>query len=57
MEIIENNRITNRVDVGGRGGSRPVGRSRKRYIETVKDCLRKRVLNVRQARRMVQDMY
>ena len=27
----------------------------KRWIDTVKECLKKRGLNVRQARRMVQD--
>ena len=29
--------------------------TRKRWIDTVKDCLRKRGLDVRQVRRMVQD--
>ena len=32
-----------------------MGRPRKRWIDTVRDCLRKRGLDVRQARRMVQD--
>ena len=32
-----------------------VGRLRKRWIDTVKDCLKKRDLDVRKARRMVQD--
>ena len=32
-----------------------VGRSRKRWIDTVKDCLKKRGSDVRQARRMVHD--
>ena len=36
-------------------GSRYVGRPRKRWIDIVKDCLKKRGLNVRQARRMVHD--
>ena len=31
-----------------------MGRARKRWIDTVKDCLRKRGLDVRQARRMVK---
>ena len=30
-------------------------RSRKRWIDAVKECLRKRGLDYRQARRMVQD--
>ena len=36
-------------------GSRSVGRPRKRWIDTVIDCLRKRGLDVMQTRRMVQD--
>ena len=51
---MENDRIAKRVYVGTCAGSRSVGRSRKRWINTVKDCLRKRGLVVRQARRMVQ---
>ena len=34
-------------------GSSSVGRPRKRWVDTVKDCLRKKGLDVRQARRMV----
>ena len=36
-------------------GSHPVGRQRKRWIDTVKECLKKRGLDVREARRMVHD--
>ena len=36
-------------------GSSSVGRPRKRWIDTMKECLKKRGLDVRQARRMVQD--
>ena len=36
-------------------GSRSVGRPRKRWLDNVKACLRKRGLDVTQARRMVQD--
>ena len=36
-------------------GSRSVGRPRKRWIYIVKECLRKRGLDVRQVRRMVQN--
>ena len=32
-----------------------VGRPRKRWIDSEKECLKKRGLNVRQARRMVHD--
>ena len=55
VEIIENERITKRVYVGDYAGSRSFGRLRKRWIDTVKVCLRKRGLNVRQARRMVHN--
>ena len=52
---MENDRIAKRVYVGECTGSRSVGRPRKRWIDTVKDCLKKRGLDVRQARRMVHD--
>ena len=41
--------------VGECAGSRLLGRPRKRWINTVKECLKKRGLGVRQARRIVQD--
>ena len=41
--------------VGECAGIRSLGRPRKRWIDTVKDCLRKIGFDVRQARRMVQD--
>ena len=52
MERMENDRIAYRVYVGECGDSCSVAMSRKRWIDTVKD-LRKRSLDVRQARRMV----
>ena len=52
---MENDRIAERVYVGEYAGSRSMGRSRKKWIDTVKGCLRKRSLDVRQARRMVHD--
>ena len=52
---MERDRITKRVYVGECAGSCSVGRSRKRWIDTVKECLKKRGLDVRQAKRMVQD--
>ena len=55
MERIENDNIAKRVYVGEHAGSRSVGRTRKRWIDIVKECLKKRGLDVRQARRMVQD--
>ena len=55
VERIENDRIPKRVYVGESAGSRSVRRPRKRWIETVKECLKKRRLDVRQVRGMVQD--
>ena len=56
MERMERDRIAKRVYVGECAGSRSVGRSRMRWIDTVKECLMKRGLDVRQARKMVQYM-
>ena len=50
VERIENNRIPKRFYVG-----EFAGRVRKRGIDTMKDCLKKRVLDVRQARRILHD--
>ena len=55
MERMENDRIAKRVYVGKCAGSCLVGRPWKRWTDTTKDCLKKRGLNVRQARRMVHD--
>ena len=55
VERKENDRITKRVYVGECAGSRTVGRLRKRWIYTAKDCLKKRGLDVKQARTMVHD--
>ena len=52
---MERNRIANRVYVGECAGNHSVGRPQKRWIDTMKKCLRKRGLDVRQARRRVQD--
>ena len=41
--------------VGECAGNRSVGGPWKRWIDTVKECLIKRGLDVRQARRIVQD--
>ena len=53
VKRIENDRIAKMVYVGECAGSRSVGRPWKRWIDMVKDCLKKRGLNVRQTRRMV----
>ena len=47
-----NDRIAKRVYVGECGGSGSVGRLRKRWIDSVNDCLKKGVSD-EQARRMV----
>ena len=41
--------------LGECAGTRLVGRPRMRWINTVKECLKKRGLDVRQAKRMVKD--
>ena len=55
VKRIEKDRIDKRVYVGEGDGSCSVGRPRKRWMETVKEFLRKRGLDVRQARGMVQN--
>ena len=55
VERMENGRVAKKVYMGECAGSRSVGKQRKRWIETVKDCLKKRGLDVRQGRRMVHD--
>ena len=55
VERMERDRIAKRAYVGECAGSRSVGRPRKRWIDTVRECLKKRGLDVRKARRMIQD--
>ena len=55
VDRMESDRITKRVYVGECAGSHSVGRPWKRWIDTVKECSKIRGLDVRQARRMVQD--
>ena len=52
---MEYDRIAKRVYVGECAGSGSVGRPRKRWIDAVKACLKKRGLDVWQERRMVYD--
>ena len=52
---MENNIIAKTVYVGECAGSCSVAMPRKRWIDFVNGCIRKRGLNVRQANRMVQD--
>ena len=56
MERMENDRIAKRVYVGACVSSRSVGRLQKRWIDAVKYCLKKKSLDVRQARRMAHDI-
>ena len=53
VERMENDRSVKGVYVVECAGSRSVGRPWKRCIDTMKDCLKKIGLGVRQARRMV----
>ena len=52
---MENDRTAKRVYVRECPGSHSVGRPRKRWIDIVNECLKKRGLNVRQAGRMVHN--
>ena len=54
-ERMERDRITKRVYVGECAGSHSVGRPQKRWIDTMKECLKKIGLGIRQTRRIVQD--
>ena len=51
----ENDKIANRVYIWLCAGSHLLDRLRKRWIDTLKDCLKKRGLDVMQTRRMVHD--
>ena len=51
---MDRDRIAKRVYVEECAGCRSVGKVRKRWIDTV-ECLKKRGLDIRQVRRMVQD--
>ena len=55
VERMEKDRIVKKVYVGECAGSRSVGKPRKKWNNTVEECLKIRSLDVRQAWRMVQD--
>ena len=55
VERMESERIDKRVYIGEYAGDRSVGSPRKKWIDTVRECLKKRWLDDREARRMVQD--
>ena len=50
MDIMERDRIAKRVYVGEYACSHSVGRQRKRWIDIVKEYLKKRGLNVRRSK-------
>ena len=52
---MENERIAKRVYIGEFAGSHSVGWPRKRWIDAMKDCLKKSGLDIRKASRMVHD--
>ena len=52
---MERDSITKRVCVGVCAGSHSVGKPWKRWTDTVKECLKKRCLDIKQAKRMVKD--
>ena len=54
VERVESDMIAKRIYVGECAGSPSMGRLQKRWIDIVKECLRKRGLDVRQARRIMQ---
>ena len=56
VERMENNRIAKRVYVEVCAGSCSVYKLWKRWIDYMKDCLKKRGLDVRQVGRMVHDI-
>ena len=52
---MEDDRSAKRSYVRECAGSRSEGKPRKEWIDTVKDCLKERGLDARQARRIVHD--
>ena len=55
VERMDNDIIAKRVYVGECAGSRSLARPWKSWIDTVKDCLKKRGLEVRQAKQIGHD--
>ena len=55
VERMERGMIAKRLCVGECAGSRSAGKPRKRWINNVQECLKKRGLDIRKARRMVQE--
>ena len=55
IKRMENDRIVEKVYVGECVGIRLVGRPQKRWIDSRNKCLKKKGLNVGQARKIVYD--
>ena len=55
MGRMENYTIAKSFYVGKYSGSQLMGRARRKWIDTLKNCLKKKGLDVRQAKRMVHD--
>ena len=54
MERMENDRITKKIYVGEYVDSQSIGKLQKRWVNTIKDCLRNKGLDIKLARRMEQ---
>ena len=54
VEMMENDRIAKRVYVGEWTDSPSVGKPRNIWLDTVKECLKKGGMDIRQAGRMVR---
>ena len=55
MERMENDKIPKRVYVGECADSHLVGQPQKRWIDTMRDCLKKKGSDVKQPRGIVHD--
>ena len=55
VEKMERDTIAKRIYVEESAGNHSMGKLQKRWIDTMRECLRKRGLDVTQTRRMVQD--
>ena len=57
VDRMENDRGIKRLRMGECDGARPVDRPRKMWVDTVKYCLKKKGLDIRQIERRVHDYY
>src|SRR5678815_1717427 len=55
VERMNDNRLVKRMYSGECVGNRPVGRPKKKWIESVKECLQERNVSLAEARRKVHD--